>query len=294
MKLAVIQICLGLSLAVSGCSNAAAVSVSGTPFASPAAAAATVPSPAKTPEPAASTAVTAKEQVYGTETAARQPSPSPAQTLDKPIICIEAGHQSKGDSSKEPIAPGSKTKKPKVMSGTQGIQTKKPEYKLTLEVALKLEKALQKNYKVVMIRRTNDVNISNSERAIICNTAKADLMIRLHADGSDNHSVKGMSFLYPSPESKYTKAIAPESLKLMKVISKYILQETGAKSNGLKPRDDLTGFNWLTVPSILIEMGFMTNKEEDVLMSTESYQNKIVKGITAGLDSYYADYRRTQ
>ncbi|MGF7049951.1 N-acetylmuramoyl-L-alanine amidase [Paenibacillus sp. DS2015] len=209
--------------------------------------------------------------------------------LKKPIICIEAGHQGKGNSSLEPNAPGSKIMKQKVMSGTQGIKTKKPEYQLTLEVALKLEKALNKDYKVIMVRRTNDVNISNSERAILCNKANADLMVRLHADGSDNHQIKGMSFLYPLLDSKYTKEIAPESLEAIKIISKYVIKETGAKSNGLKSRDDLTGFNWLKVPSILIEMGFMTNIEEDVLMSTSEYQDLIVRGIQKGLKAYYAD-----
>ena len=210
--------------------------------------------------------------------------------LNNPVICIEAGHQSKGNSSLEPNAPGSKTMKQKVLSGTQGRKTKKPEYELNLEVALKLEKALQKNYEVIMVRRSNDVDISNSERALLCNAANADLMIRLHADGSDNHQMKGMSFLYPSLDSKYTKEISQESLDVIKIVSKFIIQETGAKSNGLKPRDDLTGFNWLKVPSILIEMGFMTNLEEDLLMSKVEYQDTIVKGIKEGLDSYYANY----
>lgn len=237
----------------------------------------------------AESSVPVLEQVASVELIKNQVLPSQKPVQAKRVICIEAGHQRKGNSSLEPNAPGSKTMKQKVLSGTQGIQTKKPEYQLTLEVALKLEKALQKDYKVIMVRRTNDVDISNKERAVLCNKANADLMIRLHADGSDNHKVKGMSFLYPSLDNKYISAIAQESLDAIKTISKYVIQETGAKSNGLKPRDDLTGFNWLEVPSILIEMGFMTNKEEDVLMSTPEYQEKIVKGITKGLDNYYAN-----
>ncbi|AIQ11476.1 N-acetylmuramoyl-L-alanine amidase [Paenibacillus durus] len=205
----------------------------------------------------------------------------------KPIICIDAGHQGKGNNDKEPIAPGSKTMKPKVSSGTRGIATGKPEYKLTLEVALKLEKALADDYKVVMIRRSNEVNITNRERAIRCNNAEADLVLRIHADGSDNKSVQGMSFLYPSAKSRYTRDIAQESLAAAKVLSEAILRETAAKSKGLIPRDDLTGFNWSKVPSVLIEMGFMTNRKEDRLLSTPEYQDKIVKGIKAGLDLYF-------
>lgn len=212
---------------------------------------------------------------------------SSVSSKEKPTICIDAGHQSKANNAKEPVAPGSRTVKPKVSSGTQGIATKKPEYKLTLEVALKLEQALQKEYRVVMIRRTNNVDISNSERATRCNQVGADLTLRLHADGSNNLNIRGMSFLYPSGGSAAMKKIAPQSLEIAKVLSKAVLQETQATSRGLTPRSDLTGFNWSTVPVVLIEMGFMTNSKEDQKLSEATYQDKIVQGIKKGLDMYY-------
>ncbi|MFC5406713.1 N-acetylmuramoyl-L-alanine amidase [Cohnella soli] len=203
----------------------------------------------------------------------------------KPIVCVEAGHQAKANLKTEPIAPGSKTKKAKVAGGTSGVATKKPEYKLTLEVALKLEAALKDDYQVVMVRRTNDVNLSNSERAIVCNNAKADVMVRLHADGSTNKNVKGMTFFYPSPDNAYTKPIAGTSKEIAAAVSKQVISRTGAKLIGVKGRGDLTGFNWTKVPTFLIEMGFMTNRDEDVRMSQPEYQDKIVAGIKAGLDA---------
>lgn len=215
---------------------------------------------------------------------------SATSTKEKKIICIDAGHQSKANNAKEPIAPGSQTVKPKVSSGTQGVATGKPEYKLTLEVALKLEQALKKDYNVVMIRRSNNVDISNSERATICNAVGADLSLRLHADGSDKRSTHGMSFLYPSTSISSTKKIALQSLEITKVVSRAVIKETQATSRGLVPRSDLTGFNWSKVPVMLIEMGFMTNHEEDLKLSQAAYQDKIVRGIKKGLDSYYKGY----
>lgn len=209
------------------------------------------------------------------------------EKIKKPLICIEAGHQEKANLDMEPAAPGSKTMKEKVRGGTQGIQTKKPEYQLNLEVAMKLESALEEDFDVVMVRKTNDVNISNSERAIICNDVQADVMIRLHADGSDNSLVKGMTFFYPSIENKHTEPIAEKSKDIVEVVAEKMISETGAKSRGVQPRGDLTGFNWLKVPSFLIEMGFMTNKEEDMLLSNSEYQDKIVAGIKNGLKTYY-------
>lgn len=212
--------------------------------------------------------------------------PEKTNNVKKPLICIEAGHQEKANLELEPTAPGSKIMKEKVRGGTQGVQTKKAEYQLNLEVATMLENALAEDFDVVMVRRTNDVDISNSERAMICNDAHADLMIRLHADGNDNSQVKGMTFFYPSPENEYTKPVAEKSKDILEMVAQNIISETGAKSRGIIPRGDLTGFNWLKVPSILIEMGFMTNKEEDVLLSNSEYQEKIVAGIKKGLTVY--------
>ncbi|RKP51704.1 N-acetylmuramoyl-L-alanine amidase [Cohnella endophytica] len=208
-------------------------------------------------------------------------------TAKKPLICIEAGHQAKANLKLEPIAPGSKTMKAKVAGGTSGVFTKKPEYKLTLEVALKLETVLKGKYRIVMVRRTNDVNLSNSERAIVCNEAKADVMIRLHADGSTDPAVKGMTFFYPSSGNELTKPISKPSMDIAKLVSQQVIKETGAKLRGVNARGDLTGFNYTKVPTFLIEMGFMTNKEEDEKMSKADYQDLIVAGIAEGLDAYF-------
>ncbi|MEK4439094.1 N-acetylmuramoyl-L-alanine amidase family protein [Paenibacillus sp. FSL K6-2862] len=236
---------------------------------------------------------TISSEVTGTEISSNQVplgNEKFAEEMDKvkrPLICIEAGHQEKANLNMEPTAPGSKAMKEKVRGGTQGVQTKKPEYQLNLEVASKLENALAEDFDVVMVRETNDVDISNSERAMICNDAQADVMIRLHADGNENSQVKGMTFFYPSIENKYTTSIAEKSKDILEAVAENTISETGAKSRGIIPRGDLTGFNWLKVPSILIEMGFMTNKEEDVLLSNPDYQEKIVTGIKKGLTAYY-------
>ena len=89
------------------------------------------------------------------------------------LICIDPGHQEKGDSNTEPIAPGSYAKKARVSSGATGVATKKPEYILNLEASTVLKHILEdKGYKVIMTRESHDVNISNSERAIFANDKK--------------------------------------------------------------------------------------------------------------------------
>ncbi len=204
------------------------------------------------------------------------------------MIAIDAGHQSKGNNEKEPIGPGSSTTKPKVSSGTRGIATDVPEYKLNLVIALKVKEELKKRgYEVYMIRETNDVNLSNRERAEMANESGADLFIRIHADGSENTEVSGTSTLYPSEDNPYVDYLSKDSYALSKAIVDAMCDRTGAKNRGAIARDDMSGINWCTIPVSIIEMGYMSNKKEDKLMQTEEYQDKMVQGICDGIDAYY-------
>ena len=109
---------------------------------------------------------------------------------NKKTIVIDPGHQTRGDSTKEPIGPGASETKAKVTTGATGVSTKQKESELALKVALLLEKALkEEGYNVIMTRTTNNVNISNKERAMIANNADADAFLRIHADSYSDSNV---------------------------------------------------------------------------------------------------------
>lgn len=208
-------------------------------------------------------------------------------TKEQRIICIDPGHQSKGNSDTEQIGPNSGSYKAKVSSGTAGVATKKAEYELNLEASLKLKHILEsRGYKVYMTRESHNVNMSNKERAIFANEKKVDMVVRIHADGSDNSSITGASILIPSKDGEYTAPIFENSSSCAKYVNEK-MQNSGFKVNGIFERSDLTGFNWSQVPAILLEMGFMSNYIEDTNMSNPEYQEKMMTCVADGLDNYF-------
>lgn len=232
--------------------------------------------------------------VEETPTAAPEASESPTvspEAAETPVpgrlaglkIGIDPGHQEKGNNEKEAVAPGSKKKKAKVASGTRGRVTKIPEYMTVLEISLKLRDALvAEGAEVMMTRETHDVDISNQERAIMMNDWGADLVLRIHCDGSTKKSANGIGLFvnksYP---------ISKESRRAAEAILPRMVEATGAKKRGVYERDTYTGLNWSEVPCILVECGYLTNPDEDEKLNDHDYQLLLAQGMVEGICDYF-------
>ncbi|MBG9829114.1 N-acetylmuramoyl-L-alanine amidase [Bacillus wiedmannii] len=203
------------------------------------------------------------------------------------LVVIDPGHQQKANLNLEPIGPGATTQKYKVTDGTTGVVTKKREAVLVLEMAFVLKEQLEaKGIQVLMTRTSQDVDISNKERATFANDHKANLFLRLHADGSENPNQSGFAVLTPAEGSPYTKEIYAESLQISQTIVNKMRENQQVKVNGIKFREDLSGFNWAKVPGVLLELGFMSNPEEDKKLSDPQYVNSLLQSVTDSVEEY--------
>lgn len=204
------------------------------------------------------------------------------------VVVIDPGHQLRGDSAKEPNGPGSSTMKARVTGGATGVATKVAEYVMNLNVSLKLKTELEnRGYTVYMTRSTHDVNISNKERAEYATSVGADIAVRIHGNGSTSASVHGAECYAPSAKNPYVSHLSKASVSLSKCIIDSYCQATGFKNRGVFTSDTMTGINWSTVPVTILELGYMSNAQEDRKMQDETIQNNMVQGIANGIDKYF-------
>lgn len=207
------------------------------------------------------------------------------------IIVIDAGHQQTPMSTTEPNGPGSTDMKAAVAPGATGVSTGQNEYDLNLRVAIALRNELMdRGYSVVMIRETNNVTISNMERARIANKYKAAAYIRIHANGSEDPNMRGAMTICQSAANPYETCAAhyEESRLLSESVLDAFCETTGFRKLAVSEMDNMTGTNWSEVPTTIIEMGFLSNATEDELMALGYTQGDAADGIANGLDTYFA------
>jgi N-acetylmuramoyl-L-alanine amidase len=210
--------------------------------------------------------------------------PSGGGAAPGPVVVLDPGHDARANPATEPIGPGSKTRKIKDGGGTHGVVSGLSEAELNLRVAHRLRPLLARaGIRVVLTRsETEGPSMGNVARARIANRAGAALFLRVHADGSEDRSVRGTHTLYPALRRGWTDDVYAESRRAATIVQPELVRALGFPNRGLQERSDFTGFNWADVPVILVELGFMTNPTEDRLLATAAYQRRAALGLCRG------------
>lgn len=202
-------------------------------------------------------------------------------------VFIAAGHQQRGISSTERLAPGSSRRKAKLTSGTAGVRTHIPEYKTNLAIAKATKKELKKRgYKVIMLRTTNNCPLSNQQRTKKANKSGADIHICIHCNAS-GASARGPLVCVPASSRYVGKKIFNGSRRLGSCLLSSVAKAVNKKSHGTIRSDYYTTINWAKIPTMILECGFLTNPTEDRQLNSSSYQKKLAKGIANGVDKYF-------
>lgn len=209
-----------------------------------------------------------------------------------PVVVIDAGHQNKENIRKESAGPESSRMSQKMEAGAVGSFLGVRECDVTLAIAEKTKQVLtERGYQVIMTRESNDVNMSWAERARLAEKSGAGALIHIHAHSQESTSVTGVLASCQSSRNPYNGDLASESYALSSCIAGSVSQAAGAKNRGVKQTDTSSEINWSQVPVTSLETGFLSNQQEELLLSQEEYQSRLAVGIADGLDQFFAGRR---
>ncbi|MBP5493445.1 MAG: N-acetylmuramoyl-L-alanine amidase [Clostridiales bacterium] len=224
------------------------------------------------------TVPTSEESTEPTPTPTPAPSPFPegGPNLEGYCVVIDAGHQAVANLDPEPMSSSMSGSKDKSSEGYSGVVSGINESEINLEVALLLRDYLTSlGCEVYMTRESNDVDISNKERAELAVSYSPDLYIRLYCNAANDSLQSGCEVIVPAT-GKYASNVTTWGENLGNTLASV----TGSAFNGCKASSNYSGLNWAdSVPSFMLRMGYLTNSDEESLLLDEEYQFKICQGI---------------
>jgi len=191
--------------------------------------------------------------------------PDPPSYAPTRTVCIDAGHGG--------MDPGA------VYTEEDGTIWR--ESYINLGVALKVEKILKANNVKVVMTRNTDTTVELTTRAPFANQKQTALFVSIHTNSIVGEAANGVE-TWGSLELSATYAGVTDKT-LAQNIQTAVIKETKANNRGIKDTTTLAVIRGSVMPSVLIEVGFISNPKERELMFTESYQEKLAKGIAEGI-----------
>ena len=177
-------------------------------------------------------------------------------------VCIDAGHG-------------------KYTAGKCSPDGSLKEYEFNRDIAKRLKAILEAHKVKVILTCADNTDLGLTKRATIANNAKADLFVSLHANAHGN----GATWATAKGWECFVCARGGKAEQLAKKIHKHSIKDLGLKDRGVKV-DKFTVLVKTTMPAVLIEHGFYTNKEECEKLKSDSFRQKCAIADARGILEY--------
>ncbi len=159
-------------------------------------------------------------------------------------------------------------------SGTQ-------EKEINLSIAMDVQIKLQELGYQVHMTRGSDLAVALEDRVKLSGEAHADAYISIHQNSSEVSQAEGIEVWYSENHA------AEDSERLSKLIEKFAVQDTGAQKREIRKEEGLYVIRECTMPSCLVETGFLTNGAERRRLLDKQYQEQLAEGIARGIDLFF-------
>lgn len=182
-------------------------------------------------------------------------------------------------------------------AGCQG-PTGAKEADIVLAIAGRLQKLLEQGSpRKCILTRDKDRPLGRAERVAFANSNKGDLLISIHTGGAPDPEPHGFQIFCCSPKpqpssgEKVETGVGTEyvdrSMAFGGIVGNKLQESSGAENRGVW-RAPCHVLKDIAMPGILVETGFLTNPNEEGLLVTDAYQQKIAEGIAEGVKAYIA------
>lgn len=185
--------------------------------------------------------------------------------------------------------------------GTRGAGAHELEKLYTLDWALRVERLLSANGWHVVLTRSNDVDVSLSDRVALAERVKADLYLSLHFNsGNQNRELAGLETFCLTPtgmpsdlrrefeddprEAHPNNHFDEQNLQLATRLHRSVLQASGAIDRGIRHARFMTVLRGQRRPAVLIEGGYLSNPAEAKRIASPEYRQLLAEGIAKALE----------
>lgn len=150
-----------------------------------------------------------------------------------------------------------------------------------LEIALKVYSLLKKEEVNVYLTRSKDVFLELSEIASFANSKEADLFVSIHNNASENTSVSGTMtmYAYDTPKENHTLS----GKEFATIMQKHLVKATKAYDFGPTKNSSLYVIRKTSMPAVITESLFVTNKDDRTKLLDKAYIDAIAKSIYKGI-----------